>query len=127
MIKFKQTRPIKKTLMWLSFLGTVFASNVYAAQTIGSLASNVTKSIGALTQLVTAGAYVGGTAMFLIAIFQFRQHKENPSQVPLSKPMMFLAIAGALLFLPSLIKVTGQTIFGGQQVIGSASGSLPSK
>ena len=125
MINFKQVKPIKKTLMWLSFLGTVFAANVYATATIGTLAANVTKSIGALTQLVTAGAYVGGTSMFLIAIFQFRQHKENPSQVPLSKPMMFLAIAGALLFLPSLIKVTGQTIFGTEAVIGTPSGLLP--
>jgi len=127
MINFKQAKLIKKSLIWLSFLGTVFATNVYATATIGTLAANVTKSIGALTQLVTAGAYVGGTSMFLIAIFQFRQHKENPSQVPLSKPMMFLAIAGALLFLPSLIQVTGQTIFGGSQVIGKASGMLPGK
>ncbi len=125
MINFKQAKSIKKSLMWLSYLGTFFATNVYATATIGSLAANVTKSIGALTQLVTAGAYVGGTSMFLIAIFQFRQHKENPSQVPLSKPMMFLAIAGALMFLPSLIKVTGQTVFGGSQVMGTASGLLP--
>lgn len=125
MINYKKNKLIKKSLKCLFLLGSVFAANSYATSTIGDLATNVTKSIGQLTQLVTAGAYVGGTAMFLIAIFQFRQHKENPSQVPLSKPMMFLAIAGALLFLPSLIQVTGQTIFGGSQVIGKASGMLP--
>lgn len=96
-------------------------------QTIGSVASNIRGSITALTKLITASSYVAGSAMFLIAVFQFRQHKENPTQTPLSKPMMFLAIAAALLFFPSLIKVTGGTIFGATATTAGATGWLPGK
>ena len=94
-------------------------------QDLGQVASNITKSLANVTKLITAAAYVGGTAMFLIAVFQFRQHKENPSQTPLSKPMMFLGIAAALLFFPSLIKVTGATIFGASASVAGAGGFLP--
>lgn len=124
MINFKQTISMKQLLLGLFFLATFFAANAYS-QTIGTVAANITKSVLNLTKLVSAGAYVGGTSMFLIAIFQFRQHKENPTQVPLSKPMMFLAIAGALLFLPTLITVTGATIFGQGAKMGSATGVAP--
>lgn len=124
MINFKQTISMKQLLLGLFFLATFFAANAYS-QTIGTVAANITKSVLNLTKLVSAGAYVGGTSMFLIAIFQFRQHKENPTQTPLSKPMMFLAIAGALLFLPTLITVTGATIFGQGAKMGSATGVAP--
>ena len=127
MINFKHAKLMKQLLLGLFFLVTLFVANAYAQQTIGTVAKNITNSIMGLTKLVTAGAYVGGTTMFLIAIFQFRQHKENPTQVPLSKPMMFLAIAGALLFLPSLIAVTGSTIFGSNVQMGTATGVVPTK
>ena len=126
MINFKQAELIKKLLLGFFFVATFFAANAYSQATnIGAVASNITSNIQALTQLISAGAYLGGTAMFLIAVFQFRQHKENPTQVPLSKPMMFLAIAGALLFLPTLITVTGATIFGQGAKMGSATGVAP--
>ena len=114
---------MQKSLMWLLFLATFFAANAYS-QTLGSVANNITGSLANVAKLIMAGAYVGGTAMFLIALFQFRQHKENPTQVPLSKPMMFLAIAGGLLFLPSVITVTGKTIFG-TATMGTPTGKAP--
>jgi intracellular multiplication protein IcmD len=113
---------IKKLTTAALLAGATVSS--YAAQTLGSVASAVTGNFAAVTNLITGAAYVGGTGMFLVSIFQFRQHKENPTQVPLSKPMMFLAIAAALVFLPSLIGVSGQTIFGVTSV-GGASGFQP--
>jgi len=126
MINFKQAELTKKLLLGFFFVATFFAANAYSqAKDIGGVASTITSNIQALTNLISAGAYLGGTAMFLIAVFQFRQHKENPTQVPLSKPMMFMAIAGALLFMPSLIAVTGGTIFGGTPAKGNAMGTTP--
>ena len=121
---------IKKSKMFqkVSLVVTMMSISAYTwaqGTDLGKVASNITKSITNLTKLVTAGAYVGGTAMFLVAVFQFRQHKENPTQTPLSKPMMFLAIAAALLFFPSLIKVTGATIFGASASIAGPGGFTP--
>jgi intracellular multiplication protein IcmD len=89
--------------------------SVFAADDLGSLATNVIKSLDPITKLLTAGAYVGGTTFFIVAVFMFKQHKENPTQVPLSKPMMILAMSSALIFLPSFIGSVSQTIFGGSQ------------
>jgi hypothetical protein len=91
---------------------------------VASIAAKITSNIKNVTKLITAGAYVTGAAMFFVAIFQFRQHKENPTQTPLSKPMMFMAIAAALLFFPTLIKVTEATIFGSSAKTGTEQGTL---
>ena len=105
------TNPWTKKIFGLFILfwsGLIFAQ----AADIGSVAAKITGNIKNVTLLITAAAYVTGATMFFVAIFQFRQHKENPTQTPLSKPMMFLAIAAALLFFPTLVKVTEGTIFG---------------
>ena len=37
---------------------------------------------------------------FCTAIFKFKQHKDNPTQVPVGTPVAMLAISAALVFLP---------------------------
>jgi hypothetical protein len=37
------------------------------------------------------------------AIIHFKQHKDNPTQSPISKPISLVFIAAALLFLPTII------------------------
>jgi len=104
----------------------IFTEFAFAQATnIGGVASKITATLENVTLLITAAAYVTGAGLFFVAIFQFRQHKENPTQTPLSKPMMFLGIAAALLFFPTLIKVTEGTIFGtGASTGGGAKGTL---
>jgi intracellular multiplication protein IcmD len=91
-----------------------FNSNISFANvmTLGTVASNITANFVALTQLITSFGYVAGVMCMVIAIFQFKQHKENPSQTPLSKPMMILAMATALIFLPSITEIANGTFFG---------------
>ena len=119
----EKTKKIKNNL---ATLGLLLSSKLASAQTmtIGTIATNITGSFNQLTKLITATSYVTGAGLFMIAIFQFRQHKENPTQVPLSKPMMFLAVAAALLFFPSIIKVTEGTIFGGNAQTGGPTGTI---
>ena len=61
---------------------------------------------------MTAASYVCGVMLMGTSIFQFKQHKENPSQVPLSKPMMLLAMGTALIFLPTITDIASGTFFG---------------
>jgi intracellular multiplication protein IcmD len=95
-----------------------------SAHSLGSIAQNITNTFDALTRLITATAYVTGAGLFFIAVFQFRQHKENPTQVPLSKPMMFLALGCALLFFPTFIQMTEHTIFGDNAITAGPHGVL---
>ncbi len=53
---------------------------------------------------------------------KFKQHKDNPTQIPIGTPIALIFIGAALLFLPSILSVTGNTMFGtgGGSTAGSA-------
>ena len=53
---------------------------------------------------VAAGAKVS-------AVMKFKMHKDDPTQVPIGTPIGLVFIGAALLFLPSILNVTGSTIF----------------
>ena len=92
----------------------LFAANVDAASgdTIGTMASNITDSFESLTKLVTAGSYLAGLGFSIGAIMKFKQHKDNPTQIPVGTPIALVFISAALLFLPSILGITGSTMFG---------------
>ena len=107
-----------KTLVGV--LLAVMANSVFAAgaQSAGDVASTIISSFSQIARLITAGAYLGGLAFTVGAIMKFKQHKDNPTQVPIGTPIALLFIGAALLFLPSILGVAGQTIFGGGSVAG---------
>lgn len=80
--------------------------------TLGKMASQITGSFENVTRLITAGAYLAGLAFAVGAIMKFKQHKDNPTQIPIGTPIALLFIAAALLFMPTILKVTGATMFG---------------
>ena len=94
----------------LLMVNSIYASNV----TLGNMASSITASFASITKLVTAGCYVAGLAFSVTAILQFKQHKDNPTQVTIGKPIALVFIAAALLFMPSILSVAGYTMFGTQ-------------
>lgn len=79
---------------------------------LGNMASQITGSFESLTKLITAGSYLAGLGFSIGAIMKFKQHKDNPTQIPIGTPIALVFIAAALLFLPSILSVTGQTMFG---------------
>lgn len=80
--------------------------------TIGGMASSITQSFTSLAKLITAGSYLAGLGFSIGAIMKFKQHKDNPTQIPIGTPIALVFIAAALLFLPSILGVTGSTMFG---------------
>lgn len=84
-----------------------------AGQSIGNMASTITSSFTNLTKLITAGSYLAGLGFSIGAIMKFKQHKDNPTQISIGTPIALVFIAAALLFLPSILGVTGVTMFGG--------------
>ncbi len=100
----------------------LFVSEAGAADTIGALAANVTSTFGQLAELVTAGAYMAGLGFAVGAVLKFKQHKDNPTQIPIGTPIAMLGVAAALLFLPTVLGSAGETIFGGSQQQGSVTG-----
>ena len=103
-----------KGMAWFIGLGImIFGGEIaIASTTIGTMASSITSSFSSLTRLITAGSYLAGLGFSVGAIMTFKQHKDNPTSIPLGKPIALVFIAAALLFLPTILSVAGYTMFG---------------
>ena len=104
---------IKNNKLFASLVGfaLMMLAGYAMAENIGNVASKVSSALSNVASMLGAASYVIGTGMFMVAIFQLKQHKENPTQTPLSKPMLFLVVAACLLYLPTLMNVTSGTLF----------------
>lgn len=109
---------LKKTnhssvMIWGVSLGLMLCvSDALAGLTVGNMASEITSSFTNLTKLITAGSYLAGLAFAIGAIMKFKQHKDNPTQIPIGTPIALVFIAAALLFLPTILGIAGYTMFG---------------
>lgn len=105
---------------------------VYASssQTLGTLATNVSDSFNQIGNMMIGLAYIAGIGFGISAIFKFKQHKDNPTQIPISTPFALLGVSVLLVFLPSLYAPAGATVFGssggtGGGFTGGGSSTLP--
>jgi len=85
---------------------------IFAADDLKTVSNRIQENIVVVANLLVIVAYVSGVGFALAGIVQFKAHKDNPAQVPLSKPLVYIAVGAFLLFLPQLLKSAGQTIFG---------------
>lgn len=76
----------------------------------GGVPTNLT-NIGSVAKLITGASYVAGLAFSIGAIMKFKAHKDNPTQTPISTPIVLLFVAAALLFIPAIFSSTGVTLF----------------
>ena len=95
---------------------TVGAYAVTEADTFSDMATNLSSQFTAIGQLMTGTAYIAGIGFGISAIFKFKQHKDNPTQVPVGTPLTMLAISAALMFMGNFIQPLGETLFGGGDV-----------
>ncbi|MBI1771891.1 MAG: hypothetical protein HYR68_06015 [Burkholderiales bacterium] len=86
-----------------------------AGTSIGDVAMNASKSINGVQVMIQGACYMAGVALAGGSMFKFKAHKDNPQQTPLSTPIVMLAVAAGLLYLPSLMTTAGQSLWGGTQ------------
>lgn len=97
-------------------IASLMIASAYAGgNDLESVADTLTTQIKSLAGLLVIVAYVAGIGFALAGVVQFKAHKDNPAQVPLSKPIVYLGVGACLLFLPALMGTAGNTIFGGEQ------------
>lgn len=116
--KYARAAGILAGIALLSFADTA------CALTLGTMASSVTKTFKEIGLLITSGSYIAGLAFSVGAIMKFKQHKDNPTQIPIGTPISLVLIAAALLFMPTLLKSIGSTMFGTATTAGSAGVSI---
>ena len=91
----------------------------------GDMASTVTGQMDSFAALLVAAAFVAGIAFVIVALFKFKQHKDNPTQVTIGTPAMLLFIGIFLVYLPNIIDVGGNTVGGGEMgTVGGGSTTL---
>jgi len=89
---------------------------------ITAIASTVTTEATAIAKLLSITAYVAGVGFALAGILQFKAHKENPTQTPLSKPVVMMIVAACLLFLPTILNIAGASLLGSSAVSAASAG-----
>jgi len=107
-------------LACLSVGAAVFAQG--NSMSVGTVAATVTNSVGNIARLITASSYVAGMAFVVGAIVKFKTHKENPTQIPIGTPIALLFVGAALIFVPTVFRVSGQTMFGASGEVSKVSG-----
>jgi intracellular multiplication protein IcmD len=108
----------------LSLIAFVSQDAAAGSMTIGGMASTIAGSFTSLAKLITAGSYLAGLGFSIGAIMKFKQHKDNPTQIPIGTPIALVFIAAALLFLPSILGMTGQTMFGAAGTTAGPTGTV---
>jgi len=89
---------------------------------VGSVASQVTTNVASIARLITAASYVAGMAFAVGAIVKFKAHKDNPTQITIGQPIALLLVGAALIFMPTVFKVGGSTLFGASGTVAGTSG-----
>ena len=97
---------------------------VLASQNIGTMADNIAGNFTSLAKLITAAAYLGGLGFAVGAILKFKQHKDNPTQVPIGTPIAMLIVAASMIFLPTILGITGESIFATTGTVGGPTGKV---
>jgi intracellular multiplication protein IcmD len=113
---------IGASLFFALFVTDAFA----AAKSVGDIASTVRGNIDGIAKLITAGAFVAGLGFAVGAILKFKQHKDNPTQIPVGTPIALTFIAAALIFIPNIFGSLGQTVFGTEKKTGGTGGEYSS-
>jgi intracellular multiplication protein IcmD len=115
---------MKRFIQALLALSCVVAGTaaLAAVSGVGSVATSITSNLSAIAKLITAGAYVAGMAFAVGAIVKFKAHKDNPTQIPIGQPIALLFVGAALIFIPSVFKVAGGTMFGTSGTVAGVSG-----
>ena len=115
-----------KATSFLAFFVTMsmISESAFASgnQDLTAIAGTLYTNIKSLADLLTIVSYIAGIAFAIAGVVQFKAHKDNPGQVPLSKPIVYLGVGAALLFLPSIITTSGATVFGSEGGIRSDKG-----
>ena len=101
---------------------TTFADPNCVGDAIGlqAVLLNLYCSFADIANLLGGSAYLGGLAFGTAAAFKFKQHRDNPTQVTVGAPIVYLFIAVGLVFLPTLLMEGRSTLFDSSDEVSSS-------
>jgi len=91
----------KKSLSLLFFILMIINFNALAMD-VDSVVQNLLGPTTIVTQILVYACYIVGAIFCLMAIAQYKVHRDSPKLVPLSTPIMLVFFGLALILLPYL-------------------------
>ncbi len=82
------------------------------AQTLGTMFTNIRTGINQIPWVLTVVAYLSGLFMGIWALFKFKDHVDNPREVPISQGVKRFFAAGMFLSGPYMYEVIFGTLHG---------------
>ena len=119
-IRLMKCLNVKSLLLGLVAASALLLTSLAYAEDVG-LGAVATRLIGTLKPvytLIVVLSIVSGVGFAIAAVFKFKQHKDNPTQIPVGTPIALIFIAAALIFMPSVVKVLGESMFGDEMQSG---------
>lgn len=111
-----QNKYIKSGLKTLLLTSAAVATTSLLAEggpeSIADMANNLKGNFSAIGNLIIATARVAGIGFTVAAIFKFKQHKDNPTQVTIGTPFALLAVGIMLMFMQSIYNPAAKSIYG---------------
>lgn len=106
----------------LFYVGSAYAESTQTSG-VGHVAETIVTSFSSVGKLMVAIAYLAGFGFVIAAIFKFKQHKDNPTQIPMGTPIAILVIGISLIFTPGIMKMGGETAGFGSSEAGGFTGA----
>ena len=76
------------------------------------MSNGLQEQISSFASLLITVSFIAGVGFAMASVFKFKQHKDNPTQVPIGTPFAMFAIGIILIFLPAIFAPAGSSIFG---------------
>ena len=108
-------RIIKKSLPFITGCGIFAAATaVFATSdiTITSIASNMQTTVSETANILTNVSLVTGIGLTMASFFKLKQHKDQPTQVPISNGVTLLVLGAGLTVFPLLLPTANKAAFG---------------
>lgn len=115
---------IRSILSIIISIGLAMIASSVFADDISKLSQNISKQASSIAELMSIAAYVAGVGFALGGILQFKAHKDAPQQTPLSKPVVMIVVAACLLFLPTILNIAGESLFGTSKTSAAKAGNV---
>lgn len=117
-------RALIKPLRFVLPLSLLVGSVCYAdgASNLSDIASHIDNATKSLISIVADISVLAGIGFVVAAFMKFRQHSQNPQQVPMGQAIIPLIVGIMLGILPTIIKISQNTLTGtssGVQIGGS--------
>jgi len=112
----KTKRSLFKTIAKIGavVLGIAAATSAFAVPSLylSTIESNLGTTVKSLASILEIISLIAGIGFVMASFFKFHQHKQNPTQVPVSQGVTLLLIGAGLMIFPLLLPTATKAAFG---------------